>query len=157
MDFGRNCDRLETIEWEVKGQTVANRGKHLTLYPNRPYIWGSYKVTSKGNCTGILPAKSRRMNYPPRLQIVRFFLHSSPRLRIINLVKSQEGEWWCVEKARRSVQSLPKKFVLGCVIPPAGAVARSRNLGQTFLANSVVVQPPSRLGHISALLPSGLL
>ena len=35
------------------------------------------------------------------------------------------------------VQSWPKKFVLGCVIPPAGAVARSLNLGQTFLANSV--------------------
>ena len=35
------------------------------------------------------------------------------------------------------LQSWPKKFVLGCVIPPAGAVARSRNLGQTFLANSV--------------------
>ena len=33
-----------------------------------------------------------------------------------------------------SLQSWPKKFVLGCV---AGAVARSRNLGQTFLANSV--------------------
>ena len=32
----------------------------------------------------------------------------------------------------RSVQSWPKKFVLGCVILPAGAVARSRNLGQTF-------------------------
>ena len=30
-----------------------------------------------------------------------------------------------------------KKCVLGCVIPPAGAVARSGNLGQTFLANSV--------------------
>ena len=36
-----------------------------------------------------------------------------------------------------TVQSWPKKCVLGCVIPPAGAVARSRNLGQTFLANSV--------------------
>ena len=36
-----------------------------------------------------------------------------------------------------SVQSWSKKFVLGCVILPAGAVARSRNLGQTFLANSV--------------------
>ena len=34
------------------------------------------------------------------------------------------------------IQSWPKKFVLGCVIPPAGAVARSRNLGQTFSANS---------------------
>ena len=29
-------------------------------------------------------------------------------------------------------QSWPKKIVLGCVIPPAGAVARSRNLGQFF-------------------------
>ena len=26
------------------------------------------------------------------------------------------------------VQSWPKKFVLGCVIPPAGTVVRSRNL-----------------------------
>ena len=34
-----------------------------------------------------------------------------------------------------------KRFVLGCVIPPAGAVARSRNLGQTFLANSVPYHP----------------
>ena len=35
--------------------------------------------------------------------------------------------------------SRPKKFVLGCVIPPHGAGARSRNLGigQTFLAISV--------------------
>ena len=32
-----------------------------------------------------------------------------------------------------------KKYVLGCVIPPAGAVAISRNLGQTVLANSVGV------------------
>ena len=40
----------------------------------------------------------------------------------------------------RSVQSWPKKFVLGCVILPAGAVARSRNLGQTFLSNSVCME-----------------
>ena len=33
-------------------------------------------------------------------------------------------------------QSWPKKCVLGCVIPPAGAVARSRNIGKTFLSNS---------------------
>ena len=32
---------------------------------------------------------------------------------------------------------LAKKVVLGCVIPPAGAVVRSRNLRQTFMANSV--------------------
>ena len=30
-----------------------------------------------------------------------------------------------------------KKCVLGCVIPPAGAVSRSRNLRQTFLPKSV--------------------
>ena len=30
------------------------------------------------------------------------------------------------------LQSWPKKFVLGCVIPPAGTVARSCNLGLTF-------------------------
>ena len=30
------------------------------------------------------------------------------------------------------------EFALGCVIPPAGAVTRSRNLGHTFLANSVI-------------------
>ena len=35
------------------------------------------------------------------------------------------------------LQSWPKKCVLCCVILPAGAVARSGNLGQTFLANSV--------------------
>ena len=40
-------------------------------------------------------------------------------------------------KQEAGIQSWPNKFVLGCVIPPAGAVARSRNLGQTFLANSV--------------------
>ena len=33
---------------------------------------------------------------------------------------------------------LSKKFVLGCVIPPPGAEARSRNLGHTFMSNSVV-------------------
>ena len=32
---------------------------------------------------------------------------------------------------------LAKKHVLGCVIPPTGAVARSLNLGHTFWANSV--------------------
>ena len=31
----------------------------------------------------------------------------------------------------------PKKFVLGCVIPALPTGASSRNLGQTFLANSV--------------------
>ena len=36
-----------------------------------------------------------------------------------------------------SLQSCPKKFVLGYVILPAGAVARSHNLRQTFFANSV--------------------
>ena len=35
------------------------------------------------------------------------------------------------------LQSWPKKVVLGCVIPPVGAVARSRNLGQTILPNSI--------------------
>ena len=35
--------------------------------------------------------------------------------------------------------SWPKKYVLGCVIPPAGEVAQSRNLAQTFFANSVYV------------------
>ena len=37
------------------------------------------------------------------------------------------------------LQRWPKKFVLGCVNPPAGTVARSRNLEQTFLSNSVCV------------------
>ena len=37
-----------------------------------------------------------------------------------------------------SVQSWPKKFVLGCVISPLLRHAESRNLGHTFLANSVV-------------------
>ena len=32
------------------------------------------------------------------------------------------------------------RAVLGCVIPHAGAVARSRNLGHTFFANSVQFQ-----------------
>ena len=45
---------------------------------------------------------------------------------------------------------LAKKLVLGCVIPPAGAVAQSRNLGQTFLANSVLTQAcRDDLGHVS--------
>ena len=35
------------------------------------------------------------------------------------------------------IQSWPKKFVLGCVISPLRQQAESRNLGQTFLANSV--------------------
>ena len=39
------------------------------------------------------------------------------------------------------IQRWPKKCVLGCVIPPAGAVARLRNLGRTFLANSVNLLP----------------
>ena len=38
------------------------------------------------------------------------------------------------------VQRWPKKCVLGCVIPPPGAGARSINLGQTFLANFVVLE-----------------
>ena len=38
------------------------------------------------------------------------------------------------------VQSLPKKCVVVCVILPAGAVARSHNLGPTFLANSVRIR-----------------
>ena len=47
--------------------------------------------------------------------------------------------WFLSKKSRKvtQVQSWPKKFVLGCVIPPAGVVARSRNLGHTFLAHSV--------------------
>ena len=36
---------------------------------------------------------------------------------------------WCTE--------MPKKFVLGCVTPPLAAGVISRNLGHTFLANSV--------------------
>ena len=51
---------------------------------------------------------------------------------------------WCLAKQsfflHKYVQSWPKKCVIGCVILPAGAVARSRNLGQTFLANSVCGQ-----------------
>ena len=35
------------------------------------------------------------------------------------------------------IQSWPKKFVLGCVISPLLRQAESRNLGHTFLANSV--------------------
>ena len=35
------------------------------------------------------------------------------------------------------VQSWPKKFVLSCVISPLRQQAESRNLGHTFLANSV--------------------
>ena len=35
------------------------------------------------------------------------------------------------------VKGWPKKFVLGCVIPPLAVGAISRNLGQTFLAISV--------------------
>ena len=48
-----------------------------------------------------------------------------------------------------SIQSWPK--VLGCVILPAGAVARSRNIGQTFLVNSVV---NNTLGYLFTTLNS---
>ena len=37
----------------------------------------------------------------------------------------------------RHIQSWQKKFVLGCVIAPLRQQAESRNLGHTFLANSV--------------------
>ena len=37
-----------------------------------------------------------------------------------------------------ALQSLPKKFVLGCIISPLRQQAESSNLGHTFLANSVV-------------------
>ena len=44
---------------------------------------------------------------------------------------------WNTEAASGSSNRVGKKNVLGCVILPAGAVARSRNLGKSFLAFSV--------------------
>ena len=38
---------------------------------------------------------------------------------------------------RCCLQSWPKRFVIGCVISPLSQQAESRNLGHTFLANSV--------------------
>ena len=40
-------------------------------------------------------------------------------------------------RVTKDIQRWPKKFVLGCVIPPLAVGASSRNLGQTCLANSV--------------------
>ena len=56
------------------------------------------------------------------------------------------------KKSRKvtQVQSWPKKFVLGCVIPPAGVVARSRNLGHTFwpsLYKDVATVIGARMSH----------
>ena len=38
------------------------------------------------------------------------------------------------------VQGSRIRFVLGCVIPSAGAVARSRNLGQVLFGSPVLVK-----------------
>ena len=56
-----------------------------------------------------------------------------------------------ITKSSSDVQSWPNKFVLGCVIPPADAVARSRNPGQTFLANSVHVRNSDRISRETKL------
>ena len=50
---------------------------------------------------------------------------------------------------------MAKKIVLGCVIPPLAVGASSRNLGLTFLANSLVC---GREGpHFPFLLPLKLV
>ena len=71
---------------------------------------------------------------------------SGMKRRVCPEEKCREARCCCSRESRPlsilflSVLSWPKKCVLGCVIPPAGAVARSRNLGQTFLAISVCAQ-----------------
>ena len=56
---------------------------------------------------------------------------------------------------KKRVQSWPKKCVLGCVIPPAGAEARSRNLGHTFFGQLCTCMMLHRLPHI-AFVPNKL-
>ena len=54
------------------------------------------------------------------------------------LQNDDEVSWFSLT----DIQGWPKKCVLGCVLPRAGTVARSSNLRQTFLANSVSVHWP---------------
>ena len=52
----------------------------------------------------------------------------------------------------RQLQSWPNKFVLGCVISPLRQQAESRNLGQTFLANSVRQLRVSQVTRVAAVV-----
>ena len=47
--------------------------------------------------------------------------------------------------AKQTVQGSRIRFVLGCMIPRAGAVARSRNLGQALFGSPVFFVPHVRL------------
>ena len=49
----------------------------------------------------------------------------------------EAAKWTLVIDLFEAVQGSRIRFVLGCVIPCAGAVARSRNLGQAFLGSPV--------------------
>ena len=52
------------------------------------------------------------------------------------------------------LQSWPKKFVLGCVTSPLLRQAESRNLGHTFLANSVGCSELAYLASMQQPLPT---
>ena len=85
-----------------------------------------------------------------RLQLCRHWLsrmihfHSHSRERSDDTtIKGKYAINWLVariiqDRRKSYIQSWPKNNVLGCVIPPVGAVAGSRNLGHTFFTNSVV-------------------
>ena len=44
---------------------------------------------------------------------------------------------YLIGRNRKRIQGSRIRFVLGCVIPRAGAVARSRNLGQALIGSPV--------------------
>ena len=96
-----------------------------------------FHVSLASNCHYSLDLTRRRRRRPNMTHWLHVF-ERSKNLKDLMLVFRIKGlVWTLLCTIENDIQSWPKKFVLGCVIPPSIAVARSRTLGQTFLANSV--------------------
>ena len=62
----------------------------------------------------------------------------------------EAAKWTLVIDLFEAVQGSRIRFVLGCVIPCAGAVARSRNLGQALFGSPVWVADPNCIKNRAA-------
>ena len=80
-----------------------------------------------------------QQTYPPLFPTAVENMERNGRGRNINIRQNAIKATNFIITRYKAYRVGQKRFVLGCVIPPAGAVARSRNLGQTSLAYSVFV------------------
>ena len=117
--------------YTYKSQATKSKSTHSPLFDIQLPSNSSYVVTLEFSAPESSSSSSSRGE-------AEFFSNPSSLRPTLTLVVESKSHHVFLFYLKVTIQIWPKKFVLGCAIPPAGAVARSRNLGHNlFFANSV--------------------